>query len=203
MFVGHQVFVELVGVGAAFFEEGGEDFLGGGGGDEVAEEDHLLVDGLDRAAIRRALQERLGHGERAGRAGGELLCGVHGGGHQFAGGQHAIDEAGFPCGRGIEGLAQHQQFGGALVAGDARQQKAGAALGAEREIDEGQLEAGIVGGIDQVAMQQHGRADTHRVAGDGGDDGLFEGRRSGAGRGWRRWGRRPCVAGSRRDRCRR
>jgi hypothetical protein len=59
------------------------------------------------------------------------------GGHQFAGRQHAIDEAGLTRRRSIEGLAQHQQLGGALVAGDARQQQAGSPLGAEREIDEG------------------------------------------------------------------
>jgi hypothetical protein len=162
--------------GDALFEEGAEDFLGGGGGDQVGEVDHLLVHRLDRATVRRALHQRLGHGQRLRGQGGEFLRRGQRGRHQLVGRHHAVDEAGLARRRRIEGLAEQQQFRGALVAGDARQHQAGPGFGAEREVHEGELELGVVGRIDQVAMQQQRGADAHRVAGDGRHQRLFEGR---------------------------
>jgi hypothetical protein len=74
---------------------------------------------------------------------------------------------------GAERLAEQQQLGGALVAGDHRQQEAGRGFGHHAKRHEGHLEARIGRGVDQVAVQEHGRADADRGAADRGNQRLL------------------------------
>ena len=65
-------------------------------------------------------------------------------------------------------LPEQQQFGSAGVAEQTRQNQAGTVFRAQAKVDEGHLQRGLAADIDQVAMQQHRRADTHRRTVDGG-----------------------------------
>ena len=56
-------------------------------------------------------------------------------------------------------------------------QQAGAALRRQREIDERHFEARFGAGVDEVAMEEQGGANSDGVAGYGGDERLLEGRR--------------------------
>ena len=91
------------------------------------------------------------------------------------GGTHAIDQAHFQRGFGHEGLAQQQRLGRAVVAEHLRHQQARCGLRAQAEVDEGHREGRVVAGIDQVAMEQHRRADAHCRAAHGRHDRLREG----------------------------
>jgi hypothetical protein len=61
------------------------------------------------------------------------------------------------------------------MAHQARDQQAGAVLGHQAQADEGHGQAGLVADEDEVAVQQHGGADAHGRAGDGGHHRLLAG----------------------------
>ena len=104
-----------------------------------------------------------------------------------------------------ERFAEQQIARGAAPAGEPRQQQRARRFGHQAKIDERQREARAVLGDDEVAMEQHGRADAHAIAVDRGDDrdlACRRAREAAATPGFpRRRAARP--RGNRRDRCRR
>jgi hypothetical protein len=73
-----------------------------------------------------------------------------------------------------ERLTEEEELRGALVAREERQDVGRAELGRDAERHEGHLEARVARGVDEIAMQQHGRADADRRAADRGDDRLAD-----------------------------
>lgn len=119
----------------------------------------LGADRLGHGGGAAALQQRLGQRDRLWRQRRQRPGLLERGRQRAAFVGDAVDQAGVLRDLGPEGLAQHQQFGGALAAGDQWQEIARAAFRAEAEADEGHAETGAASGESEIAMQQHGGAD--------------------------------------------
>src|SRR6516164_10486728 len=88
---------------------------------------------------------------------------------------HTVHEPEPVRGVGIEGLTKEQQFRGALLADEARQQQRAARLGHEAERHEWQRELRGARRDDEVTMQQHRHADPDRLSLHGSEQRLAEG----------------------------
>ena len=135
--------------------------LGEGARFQVDDEMHRLFELL--------LEQRLALLERHRRLGRQFQSLLPSEGEQVRRGQHPVGEPETQRLFSIDGLCQQQQLRRLEVTYGAWQQQAGGKLRHQSQLDERQLQPGVVSQIDQVAVQQQGSADADCRAAHGGD----------------------------------
>src|SRR5438105_6727777 len=163
---------ELREVRLALLEERAEGFLGLGTLQPLREHTAFGRDRLEDLRLGVAAQQLLGlaHGARRQRV--ESLGNAARVIDDFARRDHRIGDAQLHRFFGAEWLAEQQLLGCLDVADELREDEARAELRHEAQAHKGHRQARLVRHIDEVAMQQHRRADADRRTGDRGNDRL-------------------------------
>ena len=107
--------------------------------------------------------------QRSGRLGRQLQPLLAGKGEHSIGRHHLVGEPESQRLLGINRLGQQQQLRRLEVPHQTRQQQAGGKLRHQPQLDEGELQAGVIRQIDHIAVQQNGGANPHCRARNGGD----------------------------------